>query len=221
VLVTVFGLVGDHSVIDQSLMGGTSRYFDVVLIGLVGLGVMFHSIMGIAVKLSAYREQMVLRRFLVTPLRIWKFFVALFTAHLILAMVQTSVILLLGILVFRGTVYGNLGWVFLIVLVGCPIFLNIGVILSAFAKSPAAASGMGNVVVVPMMFFSGVFFPVENFPRVLSDITRIFPLKALLDLLREVGIHGGRPWDEPWALVLLGAWLLGSSLCAVRVFKFR
>ena len=191
VLVTAFGLVGNHSVSDQAVIGSTSRYFDVVLIGLVGLGVMFHSVMGIAVKLSAYREQMILRRFLVTPLRVWEFFVALFAAHLILAMVQTGVILLLGICVFRGTVYGNLGWVFLIVLLGCPIFLNIGVIVSAFAKSPAAASGMGNVVVMPMMFFSGVFFPVENFPRVLSDLAVISPLKALLDLLRQIAIYGG------------------------------
>jgi len=197
------------------------EYFDVLLIGLVGMGVMFNSIVAIAVRISAYREQKVLKRLLATPLGVRDYFVAIVAAHLVLALVQTAIILAVGVFVFGATIHGNVVWIFVLVALGNIIFLNIGFAIAAFAKNAAAASGMGNVVAMPMMFFSGTFFPTTLLPWVLPQVVRVLPLTPLLEAMREVAIDGGAPWNAPTALALLGAWMAVSSVVAIRLFKFR
>ena len=84
----------------ENLEVSQPRYFDVVLLGLVGLGIMTNSIISIAVKISTYRSQSILKRLLVTPLPIWKYFASEIIAHLALALVQAIIILGVGILLF-------------------------------------------------------------------------------------------------------------------------
>ena len=134
-------------------------YFDVLLIGLVGMGMMTSSIIFIAVKISMYRNQSILKRMLVTPLRVRNYFASEILAHLLLTLVQASAVIGVGVFVFGAHIYGNVLWIFIIVAFANTIFLNIGFIISGWVNSPRAASGMGNAVAIPMLFFSGTFFP--------------------------------------------------------------
>ena len=195
-------------------------YFDTVLIGLLGLGIMTNSIISIAVRISTYRTQSILKRLLVTPLPIWKFFAGEIVAHLVLAVVQAAIILGVGVFVFGGEVHGNLAWVLIITMLGSVVFLNIGFILSAWARSPAAASGMGNAVALPMMFFAGTFFSTAALPWILPQASHALPLTPMLDALREVDIDSAPLWETWPQLAALGGWVAATALAATRVFKF-
>ena len=195
-------------------------YFDTVLLGLLGLGIMTNSIISIAVRISTYRNQALLKRLLATPLPVWKFFAGEIIAHLLLALVQALIILAVGVFVFGGDIHGSLGWVLLIVLLGAVVFLNIGFILSAWARSPAAASGMGNAVTLPMMFLAGTFFSTASLPWLLPYAAQALPLTPMLDALREVAINSAPLWETWPQLAALGAWALATAVVAVRVFRF-
>jgi ABC-2 type transport system permease protein len=195
-------------------------YFDNVLLGLLGLGIMTNSIISIAVRISTFRNQSILKRLLVTPLPIWKFFAAEITAHVILALVQAGIILSLGVFAFGGHVHGNIVWVLAITALGSIVFLNIGFILSAWAKSPAAASGMGNAVALPMMFLGGTFFSTAALPWVLPQLSLALPLTPMLAALREVAIDSEPIWDTWPYLAALGGWVVATGLAATKVFKF-
>ena len=195
-------------------------YFDNVLLGLLGLGIMTNSIISIAVRISTYRNQSILKRLLVTPLPIWKFFAAEITAHVLLALVQAGIILTVGVFVFGGHVHGNILWVLVITALGSIVFLNIGFILSAWAKSPAAASGMGNAVSLPMMFFAGTFFSTAALPWVLPQVSLVLPLTPMLAALREVAIDSAPIWDTWPHLAALGGWVAATALAATKVFRF-
>ena len=195
-------------------------YFDNVLLGLLGLGIMTNSIISIAVRISTYRNQSILKRLLVTPLPIWKFFAAEITAHVLLALVQAGIILSVGVFLFGGHVNGNILWVLAIVALGSIVFLNIGFILSAWAKSPAAASGMGNAVSLPMMFFAGTFFSTGALPWVLPQLSWALPLTPMLAALRDVAIDSAPIWDTWPQLAVMGGWVGATALAATRVFKF-
>ena len=82
-------------------------------------------------------------------------------------------------------------------LLGTVVFLNIGFILSAWARSPAAASGMGNAVALPMMFLAGTFFSTASLPWLLPYAAMVLPLTPMLDALREVAINSTPLW-ETW-----------------------
>ena len=195
-------------------------YFDNVLLGLLGLGIMTNSIISIAVRISTYRNQSILKRLLVTPLPIWKFFAAEITAHVLLALVQAVIILAVGVFVFGGHINGNIIWVLAIAALGSVVFLNIGFILSAWAKSPAAASGMGNAVALPMMFFAGTFFSTAALPWVLPELSLALPLTPMLTALRDVAIDSAPIWDTWPQLAVMGGWVAGTALAATKVFKF-
>ena len=195
-------------------------YFDTVLLGLLGLGIMTNSIISIAVRISTYRNQAVLKRLLVTPLPVWKFFAGEIIAHLLLAMVQALIILAVGVFVFGGDIHGNLGWALIIVLLGAVVFLNIGFILSAWARSPAAASGMGNAVALPMMFLAGTFFSTASLPWLLPYAALALPLTPMLDALRDVMINSAPLWETWPQLAALAAWAVATAAVAVRVFRF-
>ena len=195
-------------------------YFDNVLLGVLGLGIMMNSIISIAVRISTFRNQSILKRLLVTPLPIWKFFAAEITAHVLLALVQTGIILALGVFVFGGHVHGNILGVLTITALGSIVFLNIGFILSAWAKSPAAASGMGNAVAMPMLFLAGTFFSTAALPWVLPEVSQVLPLTPMLAALRDVAIESEPIWDTWPYLAALGGWVVATALGAVKVFKF-
>ena len=215
----------EHYVVSEVIDTPEVDYFDTVLLGLLGLGIMTNSIISIAVRISTYRNQQVLKRLLVTPLPVWKFFAGEIIAHLLLALVQALIILAVGVFVFGGDIHGNpvivqVAWVLLIVLLGTVVFLNIGFILSAWARSPAAASGMGNAVALPMMFLAGTFFSTASLPWLLPYASLALPLTPMLDALREVAINSAPLWDTWPQLAAMGAWAVATAAVAVRVFRF-
>ena len=195
-------------------------YFDVLLIGLVGMGMMTNSIIFIAVKISMYRNQAILKRLLVTPLRVRNYFASEIVAHLLLSLVQAAVVIGIGVLVFGANIHGNVLWVFVIVAFANTIFLNIGFIISGWTNSPRAASGLGNAIAIPMMFFSGTFFPTSTLPSFLPDLVQVLPLTPMLEAMREVAIDGQALWQVGEELAMLAGWLVVSSVVAIKLFRF-
>ena len=195
-------------------------YFDVLLIGLLGMGMMTNSIIFIAVKISIYRSQAILKRILATPLRVRKYFASEVLAHLLLSLVQAAVVLGVGVFIFGAQVHGNILWLFIIVAFANTIFLNIGFIISGWTNSPRAASGMGNAIAIPMLFFSGTFFPTSSLPAFLPDLVQALPLTPVLSAMRGVAIDQLELWDVWRELAMLAGWLAVSSIAAMKLFKF-
>ena len=192
-----------------------------VLPGIVLWGIMTNSIIGIAVALANFREKKILRRIKVSPLRARTFFAAQVSANLVLSLVQAATLFGLGSIVMQVSISGNLLVIGLLVVVCNVVFLNIGFIVGAFSKTGAAASGMGNVVVVPLVMLSGVFFPIETFPGPLADAARFLPLSPMVELLRGVAISGGSILDFTLEAGLIAGWVALTSVLAIRIFKFE
>ena len=207
-------------VVPREVQARKVDYFDVLLIGLVGMGMMTNSIIFIAVKISMYRNQAILKRILVTPLRVRNYFASEILAHLLLSLVQASVVIGVGVFLFGASIYGNVLWLFIIVAFANTIFLNIGFIISGWTNSPRAASGMGNAIAIPMLFFSGTFFPTSSLPAFLPDLVRVLPLTPMLGAMRGVAIDGLALWQVWQELAMLAGWLVVSSVVAIKLFRF-
>lgn len=196
------------------------NYFDFLLPGFVGMGVMTYSIIGLSATMAVYREQKILKRMLATPLKVRTFFASQIAAFLLLSVAQALIIIAAGVFIFGGHIYGNLGYVLLLVVVANIVFLNLGFIVGSFARNVRAADGMANAVAMPMMFLSGTFFPKESLPAILSDAVEYLPLSPLLDAMRGVALEAQPFWDYPDELAILLGWIVVSSVVAVRAFKF-
>jgi len=197
------------------------NYFDVLLMGLVGMGVMTNAIILIAVKISTYRTQQIFKRLLLTPLPVKKYFASEISIHLVLALAQAAIIMLVGVFVFGAHIYGNIFYIFVIVAIANVTFLNIGFIISGWCKTPAAASGLGNLIALPMMFFSGTFFPTSALPWFLPELMRVLPLTPMLEALRTVSLEGEPLWATWPQLCMLLGWVIVSSIGAIKLFRFK
>ncbi len=195
-------------------------YFDFLLVGIVGMGVMVYSVIGLGSSMALYREQKILKRILATPLKVRTFFAAQIIAYLLLAVVQSLIILAAGILIFGGHIYGNLLWVLVLVVVANIVFLNLGFIVGGIANSVRAVDGLANAITMPMMFLSGTFFSRDTLPAVMADVVAYLPLSPLLDAMRGVALEARPFWDFPGELAILGGWIAVTSVVAIRMFRF-
>ncbi len=205
----------------QGILSRQTDYFDFLLPGFIGLGVMTYSIIGLASSLALWREKKIFKRLLATPLKIQTFFAAVIISFLALSLIQAAIILVSGMLIFDANFYGNYFYLFVFVLFGNVVFLNIGFIVGAFAKTVSAASGLGNVVSLPMMFLSGTFFPTDTLPAFLRWLVEYLPLSPLLEGMRGIATDARPLWDFPQEIAILSGWIVATAFIAVRVFKFR
>ena len=204
---------------DRPVSGKTVNYYDFLLPGLVAMGVMQFAIIGMAVAVARYREQRVLKRILATPLRPAKFLSAQVGARLVLSLVQAALILAVGVFVFGANIYGNVLWLLVLALIANLIFLNFGFAVGGRTANADAAQGLGNAIALPMLFLSGVFFPLDTLPNVLQSIVRFLPLTPLIEAMRKVAIDGESLTAAGPQLVMLAAWVVVSFFIATRFFR--
>ncbi|MEX2459001.1 MAG: ABC transporter permease [Actinomycetota bacterium] len=200
--------------------GRSIEYYDFLLPGLVAMGVMNFAITGMAISISRYREQRILKRILATPLRPSKFLVSQVLARLVLSVFQAGLILAVGVFAFGANVYGNVLWIFVLATVANLVFLNIGFAVAGRASNPDAAQGIAQAVALPMMFLSGVFFPTEDLPEVVQAVVRWLPLTPLLEALRTVSVDGLSITQTGPQLLMLAGWVVVSFVLANRMFRF-
>ena len=171
--------------------------------------------------MASYREKKILKRILATPLKVRTFFIAQVLAYLVLALAQAAIILGAGAIIYDVQIAGNIIYIGFLVLIGNLVFLNLGFIVGAYSKSVQAASGLGNVVVLPMLMFSGVFFSQDALPQIIGTVMDYLPLAPMVEAVRGVTLEAKAFWDYPAELAILALWIVGTSVVATRVFRFR
>ena len=156
---------------------------------ILGMSVMQLGIFA-AVPLVADREKGILKRLAATPLRRSQLVGSNTLMRLLLALLQAVIIVGVGVLVFGVEITGSLLMAAAFIVLGAVAFLSLGYVLASFTKTEDAANGLTQVVQFPMMFLSGVFFPIAAMPPFLQTIARLIPLTYLADALRQVMVGG-------------------------------
>ena len=196
------------------------KYFDMIFIGLLCMGVMNYAITGFAINLASLREQKILKRLLTTPLPISRFMSSEILAFIVLAFVQVLVMLAVGVGMFGAHIYESWWFLFALSFLGAVLFLAIGFLVAAFAKTGQAASGMANSIAIPLMFLSGVFFPLEALPNFFYQIFRFLPLSPMIQAMRAVCLEGDPVSDQLSRILIMVAWLVVVMAVALKSFKF-
>jgi ABC-2 type transport system permease protein len=197
-----------------------SRYIDFLIPGLIGLNTMGGGLWGIGFMLVNLRIGKLLKRFVATPMPRRDFLLALLGARLTFLIPDLTVLLLLGTLMFRMPIRGNIGLVLLVDVTGALAFAGIGLLVACRANTTEAVSGLMNLVMVPMWLFSGVFFSSDRFPESAQPFIQALPLTQLVGALRRVMLEGAGLLDVAPALAILTAWAVVTFYLALRFFRW-
>ena len=187
---------------------------------MLGLSVMQVGIFA-AIPLVADREKLILKRLAATPLRRWQLVGSNVLMRLLIALVQTVIIVGVGVAIFGVEITGSLLLALAFVVLGAMAFLALGYVIASFAKTEESANGMTSVVQFPMMFLSGTFFPIDSMPQFLQTIARLIPLTYLADALRQVMVGGAAFAPLYVCAAVLVAWLLACFFIASRTFRWQ
>ena len=173
-----------------------------------------------AIPLVEQREKLILKRLGATPLPRWTLVASNIGLRLIIATVQTAVIVAIGVLVFGVKVLGVPLLIAGFIVLGALAFTALGYVTASFAPTEESANFITSAVQFPMMFLSGIFFPVQALPDFLKFVSTLLPLTYLGDALRQTMV-GGVPLAPLWvdAAVLTG-WLIVCLAIAARYFRW-
>ena len=195
-------------------------YIDFFVPGILAMAIMNAGVIGLSTTFVSYRERGILRRIKVTPFPLTNFIVARILTQLIVAVAQAVILIGLAWAVFDLDVRGNPLLILLAIIIGALAFLSIGFAISGFARNAETAASYANLITFPMLFLSGVFFGVDAAPTWLHPITRVLPLRFLVDALREP-MTRGKGLEAIWLdlVVLLITFAIGMTI-AVRFFRW-
>lgn len=206
---------------EEALDARRIKYMDFLLPGIMGMGLMMNGIVGIAVDMTRYREQRILKRIRATPLPPRLFLVSQVLAYLVLVFLQATLTILIATIFFGATVHGSLLNLYFLTLMGTLIFFNIGFIVAGASRTSSGASGLAQVIGMPMMFLSGTFFPTSGLPAMMQTLVQFLPLTPLMQALRAVALNDASLMSLGPELLQVGLWLAATFLLAAKVFRFR
>jgi ABC-2 type transport system permease protein len=167
------------------------------------------------------RENRVLKRLGATPLKRSTMIASTVVFNLIVAMMQAALIIILAKAVFHVPMMGN--WFYLIgfIVLGTLTFLSMGYMLSAFAKNQQTLMPLIMAIQFPMMFLSGIFFPLEMMPGFMHPIMDAMPLTYLADSLRQIMVGSSAMHSHLINIGVLGGWFVVCLVLAVRFFRWE
>ena len=205
----------------QSVDSASLTYIDFLLPGILALSIMISAVIGLSTVLVDWRQRGILRRIKLTPIPLAEFFAARITASLVVALMQVVVLLAFGRLVF-GIHISSTAWAAIpVALAGCLCFLAMGFAIGSVVSNPETGDAVSNVITNPMMFLSGVFFPVAAMPAFVQSIARVLPLYYMANGLRDTTVRGlSITHVVPDIAVLLGVTAI-LSVIALRSFRWE
>ena len=214
------GAFGAPPVRFESVESRDLGYIDFLVPGVVGMTVMQLGLFGVAFGFVHLKRTGALRRLFATPTSPAYFLGAQVASRLVLAFVQ--VVILFGIGIWFGLqMFGDYVSLAVIVLLGSMIFLAIGYSIASWAKDENQAAPVANLISLPMMFLSGVFFPRDAMPDFLASITQFMPLTYIIEALRAVVNNGSSLAALGQQLLGMGVWAVITFVLAVRLFKWE
>jgi ABC-2 type transport system permease protein len=198
-----------------------TRYIDFLVPGLIALGVISSSMWGISYSIIERRSKKLLRRMVATPMKKSNFLVAIMAVRLVMNLFEAGLLILFTWLTFGITIQGNIPALFAVFIAGNVAFAGIAVFVSSNTSKTEVGNGLINVVTMPMMVLSGIFFSYHNFPEWSISFIQKLPLTMMADGMRSI-FNEGAGWTEialsTSVMLLTGAVFFIAGL---KIFKWH
>jgi len=209
------------SSVNQQIHEPGARYIDFVVPGLLGMNLMGSAIWGIGFSIVEARQKKLLKRLVASPMRRWQFLAAYLISRLAMLILEVAAFLGFARLMFAVPFRGSLWQLALLCVLASLSFSALGLLVSSRARTMEAASGLMNLVMLPMWILSGVFFSASRFPAMIQPVVRALPLTAAIDALRGNMLQGMNLGQMMAPIAILLAWVAVPFAVSLRIFRWR
>jgi ABC-type multidrug transport system permease subunit len=206
---------------DEIVRERGSRYIDFLVPGLLGMNLMGSGIWGSGFAIVDARKKKLLKRLAATPMSRADYLASFLLSQLVLLVLEVGSILVFGVLAFGVPVRGSLLNLAAVSVLGSLAFGGLGLLAAARPRTIEGASGLMNLIMLPMWVLSGVFFSASRFPEAIQPAIRLLPLTALVDALRAIMLEGATLLAVGSQLLVLAVWLVVGFGLALRIFRWQ
>ena len=208
-------------VADNQVKEVGSRYIDFVIPGLLGMNLMSSAIWGLGFAIVEARQKKLLKRLVASPMPRWQYLASFLLSRLLMLVIEVGVFLGFARIVFGVPFRGPIWQLIVVCVLTSLSFSALGLLVASRAKTMEAASGLMNLIMLPMWIVSGVFFSASRFPNAIQPIIRALPLTAAIDAMRGNMLQGSSLTALLAPVAILLTWLLVSFGVALRIFRWR
>jgi ABC-2 type transport system permease protein len=173
---------------DKSTLSEDYDFIDFFVPGMIGFTIMTSCIYGSIERNTKYRKDGILRKLLTMPISRADWILSKMLFMLFLSFISTSVILLVGVIIWGLSIKIDI-FFFLIIVSTSFLFSGMGMIISRFVKDEETADMAGGAITFPMMFLAGTFFPLDQMPIFLQNFAQVLPLYYVNEALRNAMIY--------------------------------
>jgi ABC-2 type transport system permease protein len=161
-----------------------------------------------------------LEQLIVTPIRPWQLIVGKLAPFFLIGMLDMVAVSAAVVFLFQVPLRGSFWFLFALTALFLPTTLGLGLLISTAVRTQQQAMMTATfLAMVPMIYLSGLIFPIENMPRLIQFATYGIPLRYYNNVIRGVFLKGSGVqalWPE--ALILTG---FGVVVIAAAAMRFR
>lgn len=205
----------------EGAQGLSFSYRDYIVPGVVLMSFLMTGLFFCLESLLSFLERGILRRYFVTPLSTLQYFSGLILWILLLSSIQILLVYGVGSLFFQvnpGLLSLSAMVYYLYALV---VFISFGFLLASLSKTAESGSALANIILYPIMFLGGLFFPVDHVPVFIRVIVLLNPATYLVNGIRDtLGVYPS--FTSPFLNLLVpGLWLLFSLFFSLKAFRWE
>ena len=198
---------------------GNIKYIDFLVPAILGMTIMMSCMMGMGSTIAGERETGELARLFMTPTSVATVIGGKIAAKLLIELVRALILIFMAILLFHVSIKGGFLQTFIVLVIGALCFVGFGIMLSARTSTQEDYAQVSLPFSMPMMFVSGVFYPIETMPWILQKLAYIFPLTYLNDAMRGIMLKGQTLGDVWMDLVVLIGFTILFFIIGVKRFN--
>lgn len=195
--------------------------FDYTFSGLLGFTLLSLGVFGPANVFPRLKQRGVLRRYRTTTLKVWQYFTGNVISNMFVGLLAVALMFIAALTIFDLNMRGSYFNLAVVVLMGTVMLFGIGLAIGGWAKNENQAAPLTQLVTLPMMFLSGVFFPVFLMPVFLQAITKFIPLTPIIDAIRLVITENASLVDIAPQLGAMAIWTVIIYFLAFRLFRWE
>jgi ABC-2 type transport system permease protein len=174
-----------------------------------------------AVAIVRERERGNLELLIATPVRPWELMAGKLVPYVVIGLVQTTLVLSVGSLLFDVPVNGSLLDLYLAAVLFIAATLTLGLLISTLVRTQFQAFQLAFFTMLPSILLSGFMFPFDGMPAVARWIAQVLPLTHFVDMVRGIVLRGAPVADLGRPAAKLALFLVVALLIATLRFRKR
>ena len=198
---------------------GNIKYIDFLVPAILGMTIMMSCMMGMGKTIAGERETGELARLFMTPTSVSTVIGGKIAAKLLIELLRALILIFMAVFLFSVSIKGGFLQTFIVLVIGALCFVGFGIMLSSRTSTQEDYVQLSLPFSMPMMFVSGVFYPIETMPWILQKLAYIFPLTYLNNAMRGIMIKGQTLADVWLDLVILLGFTLLFFIIGVKRFN--